>query len=583
MLALICRQLDGIPLAIELAAARVSALGIDEVASRLGDRLSLLTGGRRTALPRHQTLRATLDWSYELLPEPERLLLRSLGIFVGPFTLGAISAAARPRDHGARIVDELSSLAAKSLVVSDVWNGIARYRLLDTTRAYALEKLNEGGERERIARRHAEYYRDLFERAEAEWEVRSTAEWIGEFGWRIDNLRAALDWAFSADGDATLGVALTVAAIPLWMLLSRVDECRGRVERALAALETEANRHPRREMQLYAAMGEALTYTRGGTAEYEAAWTKALEMAEGLGDAEYQLRSLWGLWSFHITRGQLGTALKLAQNFCAVAESRPDRQDQLFGERMIGAAQHHLGDQPSARRYLEEGPARYGLADHRPSVIRFQTDFRVSTRAFLARVLWFQGFSDQAVRTAEMSVAEAQAADDALSLYLALALAACPIALLVGDLVAAEHYIGMLLEHSTRQALAPWRAYSRCYQGALVIKRGDTGSGLGLLRAGFAELGEAQSAVLRLVKLLVAEALGPAAQIADGLTTIEEAIDHSERTEERWLIAEMLRIKGELLLLQGGPTAAAAAEVFSGKPSISHVVRAPCPGNCVLP
>ena len=101
MLALICRQLDGIPLAIELAAARVSTLGIDEVASRLDDRLSLLTGGRRTALPRHQTLRATLDWSYELLLEPERLLLRRLGIFVGPFTLGGDQRGGRrPRDHG---------------------------------------------------------------------------------------------------------------------------------------------------------------------------------------------------------------------------------------------------------------------------------------------------------------------------------------------------------------------------------------------------------------------------------------------------------------------------------------------------
>ena len=109
MLALICRQLDGIPLAIELAAARVvSALGIDEVASRLGDRLSLLTGGKRTALPRHQTLRATLDWSYELLLEPERLLLRSLGIFIGPFSLGAISAvAAGPETTIAGIVDDL--------------------------------------------------------------------------------------------------------------------------------------------------------------------------------------------------------------------------------------------------------------------------------------------------------------------------------------------------------------------------------------------------------------------------------------------------------------------------------------------
>jgi predicted ATPase/DNA-binding winged helix-turn-helix (wHTH) protein len=560
MLAAICRRLDGIPLAIELAAARAAVLGIEELALRLDECFNLLTGGRRTALPRHQTLRATLDWSYELLAAPERLLLHRLAVFVGPFSLAAAGAvAASPELATSEVIEGLSSLVAKSLVAAEV-EGAARYRLLDTTRVYALEKLGESGELGTVAQRHAEYYRDLFERAETEWKVRPTAEWLGEYGWRIDNLRAALDWAFSAGGDASLGVALTAAAVPLWMLLSLVDECRGRVQRALAALETETNRHPHREMRLHAAMGEALTYTTGATPEYEAAWTKALEMAESLDDAECELRSLWGLWSFHLTGGRHRIALELAQRFCAVAENRPDPQDRLFGERMIGAAQHHLGDQPNARRFLEEGLARYGPIDHRPDVARFQTDFRVSARAFLARVLWFQGFADQAVRTAEMTVAEAQAASHALSLHLALVLAACPIALLVGDLVAAEHYVGMLLEHSTRHALTVWCAYSRCYQGALAIKRGHIGPGAGLLRAGFTELGKAQSAVLRLVKLLVAETLGHAGQSVDGLTAIEEAIEHSERTEERWLSAELLRVKGELLILQDANGAALAAQ-----------------------
>ena len=566
-LAAICRRLDGIPLAIELAAARAATLGIEELASRLDERFSLLTGGRRTALPRHQTLRATLDWSYELLAEPECILLRRLAIFAGPFSLDAAGAVAtNPELARSEVIGGITNLVAKSLVVAEV-EGTARYRLLDTTRAYAAEKLSESGEREGIARCHAAYYRDLFERAEVEWEVRSTAEWIGEYGWRIDNLRAALDWAFSVDGDAALGVELTAAAVPLWMLLSLVDECRGRVERALTALDAETNPHPRREMQLHAAMGEALTYTRGATPEYEAAWTKALEMAERLDDAEYQLRSLWGLWSFYLTSGRHRVALEMAQKFRALAADRPDPEDRLFGERMIGVAQHHLGDQHSARRHLEEVSTHHGPTSHRPDVIRFQTDFRrfqigfrVSARAFLARVLWFQGFSDQAVRSAEMTVAEAERTGHALSLYLALGMAACPIALLVGDLVAAEHYVGMLLEYSTRHALPNWRAYGRCYQGVLVMRRGDLRSGAGLLRAGFAELGEAESAVLRLVKLLATETLGQAGQIADGLSAIEEAIEHSERVDERWLTAEMLRIKGELLLLQGGLTAAGAAE-----------------------
>jgi tetratricopeptide (TPR) repeat protein len=345
-------------------------------------------------------------------------------------------------------------------------------------------------------------------------------------------------------------MALTAAAVPLWMCVPLVDECRWRVARALAALDTDAHRHPRLEMRLHAAMGEALRHATGATPEHEAAWTKALEMAESLDDVECQLRSLWGLWSSHLTGGRHRIALELAQRFCALARNGPDPQDRVFGEQMIGAALHHLGDQVSARRHLEEGLTQHSLADHSPAT-RFGTDFQIAARTFLARVLWFQGFPDQAVRMAQATVAETQATGHAQSLCLVLAVAACPIALLVGDLVTAEHYVSMLREHSAAHALRLWSSYCRCYQGTLEIMQGQIDFGIPILRAGLAELGEAQSAVLRLVKLLPSEILGHFGWTADGLTAIEEAIDYSERTEERWLIAELLRVKGELLLLQG--------------------------------
>jgi predicted ATPase len=197
LLAVICRRLDGIPLAIELAAARAAALGVEELAVRLDEGFNLLTAGRRTALLRHQTMRATLDWSYGLLAEPERILLRRLAIFAGSFSLEAASVvAANPEVARSDAIEGLLSLVEKSLVAPELESAVARYRLLETTRAYALEKLDEASERERIVRRHAEYCRDVFERAEAEWNVRPTAEWIGEYGWQIDNVRAALDWAF---------------------------------------------------------------------------------------------------------------------------------------------------------------------------------------------------------------------------------------------------------------------------------------------------------------------------------------------------------------------------------------------------
>src|SRR6516164_3172896 len=209
-IATICRRLDGIPLALELAAARASTLGMQELASRLDDCFSLLTEGRRTALRRHQTLRATLDWSYELLAESERVVLRRLSIFVGGFTLVGASAVIGSADVLASdVIDAMANLAAKSLLAADVDGAAVHYRLLETTRAYAREKLAEHGELDQAARRHAEYYKDLCGQAEAEWQTRPTAEWLADYGRQIGNVRTALDWAFSPRGDASIGVALT--------------------------------------------------------------------------------------------------------------------------------------------------------------------------------------------------------------------------------------------------------------------------------------------------------------------------------------------------------------------------------------
>ncbi|HZC78031.1 MAG TPA: hypothetical protein VE258_09800, partial [Ktedonobacterales bacterium] len=293
---------------------------------------------------------------------------------------------------------------------------------------------------------------------------------------------------------ASVGVALTAAAVPLWMHLSLLEECRGRVEWALAALGAGASRDARREMKLHAALGASLICTRGPTGpETGAAWTTALEIAEGLDDAEYQLRSLWGLWFFHSWGSRHRVALALAERFYTLAANRPDPNDRLIAERMIGVSQHYLGDQPSARRHIERLLDHYVPPVQKSHIIRFLTDQQVTARVFLARILWLQGFPDQAMRAAHSSVEDARAADHAISLCFALAQAACSIAMFVGDLAAAEHYVGMLLDHSTRHALPLWHAWGRSHQGVLVIRRGDVVTGLRLLRAGFDELGETRS------------------------------------------------------------------------------------------
>jgi predicted ATPase/DNA-binding winged helix-turn-helix (wHTH) protein len=559
--AAICRRLDGLPLAIELAAARAAALGVEEIAAHLDDRFRLLTGGRRTALPRHQTLRATLDWSYDLLAEPERVVLRRLAVFPDGFRLEAASAVAAGEEIAASdVVAIVANLVAKSLVSAEIDGAQPRYRLLDTTRAYAFEKLGQSGDLAAVARRHAEHVRDAFERAAAEWETRPTADWLAEYAPRLCDVRAALDWALSAGGDASIGVTLTAAAIPLWMDFCLLDECRERAEQALSMLGPGTSMDARREMRLQAAFAAALAYTRGAVPEVGPAWKRTLELAESLDDVDYQLRALRGLFVRHSAARAYRSALAFARRFRALAAERSDRADKLVGDLLIAIQQHFIGDQNNARRHVERMLAFYAAPLRRSHIIRFQRDQRLIALSLLARILWLQGFPDQAVETAYGAVAEAEAADHALSLCGTLADAACPIALAVGDLVAAQRYVRMLLDHSSRHALVHWHAWGRKFEGWLAIERGDVTTGLQLMRAGSDERVE-----IRLPRLLnrldgiLAEALGRAGEIAEGLAAIDAAITRSERAEDCMAIAQFLRVKGELLLLQGAPGAAAAA------------------------
>jgi predicted ATPase len=193
----ICRRLDGIPLAIEFAAARVATLGVSAVADHLNDRFAFLTKGRRTALPRHQTLRAALDWSYELLPEAERRLLRRLSVFTGGFTLEAAEAVmSDDGDDTPDVVEGISNLVSKSLLALDRTSERGRWRFLETTRAYAVDKLREGGEAERTARRHAAFFRDHFAAIQVQSKIEAATDELAGYREEIDNVRAALDWSF---------------------------------------------------------------------------------------------------------------------------------------------------------------------------------------------------------------------------------------------------------------------------------------------------------------------------------------------------------------------------------------------------
>jgi len=228
---------------------------------------------------------------------------------------------------------------------------------------------------------------------------------------------------------------------------------------------------------------------------------------------------------------------------------------------MIGVSLFLRGDLVGARDRLERVLAEYIASDDRSHTIRFQFDPPVSARVFIAWILWLQGLPDQAIRAAEKAVEDARATDHPPSLCYALALGACPIAFLTGDLTAAEQHVHMLADHSTRYGLAHWGAQGRAYRGVLLVKQGDDIAGLALVRAGLDEAGPAGLVVgLITFPTLSTEPLCRAGPLARQLKAVDEAIDRSRGVEEHWASAELLRVKGELLLLDGAPGAAAAAE-----------------------
>jgi hypothetical protein len=233
----VCRRLDGIPMAIELAAPRLKVLSVDQLLNGLDDRFRLLTGGSRSALPRHQTLHALIDWSHGLLGEAEKTLLRRLSVFSGgaSFTsVAAVAGGAGTSEH--ELLDALASLVDKSLVVTDIGGPEARYRLLETTRDYALEKLAQAGE---LALRedHARHFVVRFAQATEEWETMAPEPWLSRYGPDIDNLRAALAFAFDAQGDVVLGLELVGFSHLVWAELGLPFEHRRWVEAALARID----------------------------------------------------------------------------------------------------------------------------------------------------------------------------------------------------------------------------------------------------------------------------------------------------------------------------------------------------------
>jgi predicted ATPase/DNA-binding winged helix-turn-helix (wHTH) protein len=543
----ICRRLDGIALAIELAASRVGSLGIRGTADLLDNRFSLLWHGRRTALPRHETLNAMLDWSYNLLSEREKLVLCGLSVFVGDFTLQAAGCVASETGvDEADVIDAVESLVVKFFLSTAVINEFTYYRLLDTTRAYAAAKLAERGRADRIARRHAIFYAKFLEHDEIIQSVFGEHDLSG-YAPHIGNVRAALGWALSGRGDVAVGIELAAWAAPLFIGLSLLEECRGWSERALAALD-DASRGTRQEMILQEALAQSSMFTRGHTDQVRAGLERGLALAEAFQDPARQLRLLFSLSIFLARLGDVRGALAVAEQAGVIAQAAKHPDGTVWAEWWEGIARHYLGDQAAAQRHLERGMAlavELGIFDANFFGGLVQ---RISALVVLVRTLWLRGFSDQALRIAQKAIDEAASRDHPLSICSSLVYAST-LLLWTGDLAQASDLIEQLIVHAGRYSLAPYRALGIALKGELAIARDQPEAGLDLLRSALGTL-HAQQLNLLVPGFIgaLAEGLRKTGQFEEALFTINGAIARATNSGVEVDLPELLRIKSQILV-----------------------------------
>ncbi len=539
------RHLDGIPLAIELAAGRVDAFGVHGLAERLDNVLRLLVAGRRTAPKRHQTLQATLNWSYDHLTSGEQVTLARLSVFVGHFSLEAAARVASFDEPSWDTIENLTNLVAKSLVSADFSQAVPRYRLLETTRAYAMEKLRARDEVSRLRRRHAFFMKEAMQQAESEWTRVPATAWLNIHAGQLDNLRLALDWCFGPEGDPELGTELMVVSSVLWFQMSLIDEARGLFERAMTALALRAQPDRMREVTLLCALGTSLIYTVGPTSEARETLGRAWRIAQESGDIGLELRALWCVFLVELSSGHYQASLDVADRFARLAgeEARVSHNSNVrTGHRLMGFAHYYLGNVRAARVFLEAALTNVG-SDQSP-VVRMQFDQELNARAYHSQVLWLLGHEEEALTIASACVADAHLRGHATTLSLVLVESGCPVALHAGDLDAMEERVALLQEITGKHPFGPWIAWGQCFRGALHLARGDASRAVGDLTEGLQKLASTGWPIRRAMFLgHLAQALHAVGEPDEAQRQIEEALGISQASQEHWILPELLRIQ----------------------------------------
>jgi predicted ATPase/DNA-binding winged helix-turn-helix (wHTH) protein len=539
----ICRRLDGIALAIELAASRAGSLGISGTAEVLDNRFKIVWNGRRLALPRHQTLNSMLDWSYNLLSDLEKRVLCRLSIFVGDFTIKAArEIAAEAEIDDARITQAVTSLLAKSLISTTHSHKSTYYRLLDTTRAYALAKLADCGEMDCMARRHATIFCKYLK--DQNLQSGYGEEDLAEYAPQIGDVRAALDWALSGREDRAIGVELATYAAPLLIRLSLLDECRRHCEQALGAIEKRSC-DTRAEMILLESLAISTMFSKGNTDEVLTAIERGLALAENLNDSKHQLELLAGQNIFFYWTGDFHRAFAVAERASALADATKNAAGLVVTDWMLGVSHHFLGNQAAAQQHCEAGMLRAAeLGVMKPKF--FGYEHRVRALTVLARSLWLRGHPNQALRKAHEAMDEVAARGEPISVCMSLY--GVQVFLWTGDLERSSHLIESLIEYAGRHSLAPYRAIGDALKGELAIARGEVDMGIKLLREALKTLhSKRHNLFLTEFACALTEGLRKAGHFEEALLTINGAISRATSSGATYDMPELLRLKAEVL------------------------------------
>jgi len=530
----ICRRLDGLPLAIEIAASRVGTFGIAELAARLDDRFGILTSGRRTAAARHQTLSNMLDWSHDNLGERDRVVLRRLSVFAGEFSIDAAAMVAGDElVNQSSATDSVMSLSRKSLLMQGSRDGASSFRMLDSTRIYAQDKLAAAGEVKRVRELHVHYLCDILRKAETAWHMAPVPAWTDTYKRYIDDIRSALSWSFGPDGDAEGGIVLTGLSLPLAMQLGLHDEFRERMFLAIEHAGKLSKPLVVPELRLHIARN-AFTYNVGQSVDVT--FARAVELAEMTGKDRHRLEPLVQISSTHISLAQFETAAVIGARALELAHRSGDEYAVLSASRAQAQAAHYVGQHGRAielatavlRHPVRNIPYTYGFV---------HTDRRISMRWVLMRSLWMSGYADEARRVAEEGIAIAPDAGP-VALAQLLGMAAIPVYLWCGDHGRAQELTTTLLEHAERYSFKYWAQWGKLFDD--VIAWHATG------RPVTPAAGDLQVQTLSTVVGLAAP--------------LPARINHAD-----WSAPELLRLRGEDRLSRG--------ERNSGEPDLTDALH----------